>query len=33
MLSRQAPLRAEELHWQADAPPTVGELAETLVLD
>src|ERR1700694_6153199 len=23
----------EELHRQADAPPTMGELAETLVLD
>src|ERR1700751_330131 len=33
MLSRQAPPRAEELDWQADAPPTMGELAETLVLD
>jgi hypothetical protein len=33
MLSRHAPPRAEELHWQADAPPTMGELAETLVLD
>jgi DNA-binding MarR family transcriptional regulator len=33
MLSRHAPPRAEELHRQADAPPTMDELAERLVLD
>ncbi len=33
MLSRHAPPRAAEPHRQADAPPTMDELPETLVLD